>query len=152
MTYLLNSLIPDDNEENETALQKTIRIFAEEEYQTMNDCPFTMIEVKAVIQAQNAKTTPGIDRIPVLLLQKVFEFIPNDFLKVFNLCLKFGHFPKQWKIASVIVFLKSNDCNKENPSSYRPISLLSNLAKILEKLISNRISYYFHKNNLLSDN
>ena len=39
--------------------------------------------------------------------------------------------------------------SKLNFSNYRPISLLSNIEKILEKLIYNRVYNFFAKNNLI---
>lgn len=49
-----------------------------------------------------------------------------------------GAFPETWKVASVLPFAKPGK-DSTLPVSYRPISLLSLLSKIAEKLIANRI-------------
>ena len=50
-------------------------------------------------------------------------------------------FPKNFKTAKVIPIFKSG--NKQNIQNYLPISLLSSLTKILEKLIKNRLMNFF---------
>ena len=54
------------------------------------------------------------------------------------------------KIAEVIPIFKKGDCKQA--SNYRPISILSQLDKILEKLIYSRIINFIEKNDLLSEN
>jgi hypothetical protein len=46
-------------------------------------------------------------------------------------------FPDQWKIAHVIALLKKGDTSL--PSNYRPVSLLSCVSKILEKIVNKQI-------------
>ena len=54
-----------------------------------------------------------------------------------------------WKSASVVPILKSN--KKSNPSGYRPISLLSVVSKLPEKLIHSRISEHLAEHAPISD-
>src|SRR5215470_12727900 len=51
------------------------------------------------------------------------------------------HSPPNWKLAHIIPILKPNK-NPTDPTSYRPISLLSTISKLFEKLILNRIQQY----------
>ena len=54
-----------------------------------------------------------------------------------------------WKKARIIpIHKKGND--KKNPNSYRPISLLSCLVKLLEKVINRRLLSFLEDNNVLS--
>jgi hypothetical protein len=55
----------------------------------------------------------------------------------------------QLKIAKVIPIFKSGDSSKMD--NYRPISLLSNFSKILEKIVANRLTNFLETNNLLSN-
>ena len=57
-----------------------------------------------------------------------------------------GIFPSALKLAKVIPVYKKD--SKLDFSNYRPISLLSNLDKILEKLMYTRIVKFFNNNNL----
>ena len=59
-----------------------------------------------------------------------------------------GVFPDNLKIAKVVPVFKSGD--SEIPTNYRPISVLTYLSKIFEKVLYGRINDYFTKNNLLS--
>ncbi|GBN87302.1 RNA-directed DNA polymerase from mobile element jockey [Araneus ventricosus] len=58
--------------------------------------------------------------------------------KVFNKCQLHHYFLPSWKIAYVLMFLKPGQSHKL-PGNYRPISLLSNLRKIYEKVILARL-------------
>ena len=62
---------------------------------------------------------------------------------IFNLSFSSGVFPSGLKIAKVIPIHKKE--SKLKCSNYRPISLLSNLDKILEKLMHNRIYEFLEK-------
>lgn len=69
---------------------------------------------------------------------------------MYNECLHQGIFPKQWKIAEIKVLLKSAEKPATDIKSYRPISLLPVLGKVLEKLIAGRISFLSHNHPLAS--
>ena len=74
-------------------------------------------------------------------------------MKFQNHCLLFNKslhervFPDQWKIAYVIPLFKSGD--KSLPSNYRPVSLLSCVSKLLEKIVFKNIFNHLHENKLL---
>ena len=61
--------------------------------------------------------------------------------KHFNCCIDKGEFPNDLKHADIVpIYKKNNKCEKEN---YRPVSILSNLSKIYEKLMYNQLYEYF---------
>ena len=64
------------------------------------------------------------------------------------MCFREGAFPESYKIAQVIPLFKGG--TKEIVDSYRPISLLPALGKLLEKLISDRLMDYLEKFDLIS--
>ena len=59
-----------------------------------------------------------------------------------------GVFPNNLKIAKVVPIFKSGD--SEIPINYRPISVLTYVSKIFEKVLYGKLNDYFTKNNLLS--
>ena len=65
---------------------------------------------------------------------------------IFNPCIEQGKFLDSLKIAEVAPLFKRGDLNQAN--TYRPISLLSQFDKILEKLICNHLDHYLEKYNL----
>ena len=68
---------------------------------------------------------------------------------VINLCIGQGYFPSELKTAIVIPLFKKDD--KTDPNCYRPISILSTLSKVFEKILKSRIVSFMEKNNVLSD-
>ena len=64
-----------------------------------------------------------------------------------NASIETGMYPSQLKHAKIVPIFKSDD--KEEPGNYRPISLLSNLNRIFEKLMYNRLKIFIDQNNTL---
>ncbi|GBM58287.1 hypothetical protein AVEN_220203-1 [Araneus ventricosus] len=60
---------------------------------------------------------------------------------MFNKCLEFGVFPSTIKIGVIVLFYKEGK-SQNDPMSYRPISLLPSIGKLLEKLMSQRLSFH----------
>ena len=58
----------------------------------------------------------------------------------FNYCNAYGEFPNELKHAAIPVHKKNEKSNKTN---YRPVSILTNISKIYEKLWYNQLSKYF---------
>ena len=69
-------------------------------------------------------------------------------LPLFNLSLSQSKFPSQWKKANVSPIYKKND--RQNDTNYRPISLLSCIGKILERIVFIKLYEYCMRNNLLT--
>ena len=59
--------------------------------------------------------------------------------KFFTLLLENGYFPKEWKLAKVVMALKPGKSPK-TLDSYRPISVTSNLGKLFERVLLTRIA------------
>ena len=64
-----------------------------------------------------------------------------------SLSLSFGVFPSVLKIAKVVPVFKKD--SKLDYSNYRPISLLSNIEKILEELMYKRLYAFLSNNNII---
>ena len=70
--------------------------------------------------------------------------------ELFNKCLKESCFPDYWKVSSVVaVFKKVGE--RSNAKNYRPVSLLSVVSAIFEKLKNNEIVDHLEKCGLVSD-
>ena len=67
---------------------------------------------------------------------------------MFNLSLTLSTFPSGWKYANVTPVVKK-DC-PSNLKNYRPISLISILAKVMERLVYKHIYNYLIDNNLIT--
>lgn len=104
-------------------------------------------EIEATIAG--LKTTgPGLDGIHGFHLKLVRRLVAPLLCYIFNLIFKTGLFPQSLKIAKIVPVLKKGDARFMD--NYRPISILSFLDKVLEKLIETRLSRYLKKFNLLT--
>ena len=68
-------------------------------------------------------------------------------LKTFNKIWN-SSVPSHWKKAIVIPVIKKNKSPKD-PSSYRPIALTSTIAKTMEKMINDRLTYYLETQRII---
>lgn len=95
-------------------------------------------EINAEIHFLKNKKTPGHD----LISNEILKQLPNKAVlcltSIFNACLRLSYFPEIWKHAQIILFKKPNK-PKDATSSYRPISLLCCVSKLLEKVIASRL-------------
>jgi hypothetical protein len=87
-----------------------------------------------LVQIRQLKNTkaPGPDKIKHILLKQLPEPACQALLTILNNCLNASYFPKTWKTASTIMIPKPVK-DPHNPLSYRPISLLNIMGKVLEK-------------------
>lgn len=101
----------------------------------------------AVKGLKNMKA-PGYDGVFNLVLKKMSNKVYILLSNIFNKCLELHYFPSKWKLAKIIPILKPGK-DPTSPSSYRPISLLSSLSKLFEKLILSRLLAVVNENNIM---
>lgn len=77
---------------------------------------------------------------PYLVVDKAHQAFPSLLPTVFTASLKTGCFPSTWKHAACVVIPKGGKRDPHTPKAYRPISLLSNVSKVFEKLVAKRIA------------
>lgn len=101
--------------------------------------PFTMREVNDAIERfKDRNKAPGPDGITTRIIWAVHRCDPSLLFNIYNLCLRSGNFPDQWKKSRVVLLRKGNK-PEWTPSSYRPLCLLNDAGKILESLLAQRL-------------
>jgi hypothetical protein len=91
-----------------------------------------------IIKFLKSKKSPGVDNINNTLI-KHLPFLAIKFLSnIFNACFRLGHFSSSWKTAKIHPIRKPGK-DGTFAINYRPISLLSSLSKIFEKIILLRL-------------
>ena len=110
---------------------------------------FTLVDetvVEKVVKGLNPKSSCGKDGISTILLKKIIPEIKAPLTIIINQTLKTGIFPDKLKIAKVLPLFKNGD--KTVFTNYRPISLLSSISKIFERIIFDQLYKYFVTNKL----
>ncbi|KAL1394814.1 hypothetical protein pipiens_011694 [Culex pipiens pipiens] len=92
--------------------------------------------LKALSDVDAAKG-PGPDGIPPSLVKSCASSLAVPVKRLFNESLRQGVFPAMWKVASITPIHKSESTKKVE--NYRPISILNCLAKVLEKVVYERL-------------
>ena len=110
--------------------------------------PISENYVRDAIKILKPNKATGLDKISARLLKDSGHIIAPTLTSLFNLSLRTGIFPSVWKNARVIPLHKKGD--KQDPSNYRPISVLPTLSKILESAVHTQFYGYLTENNLIS--
>ena len=110
--------------------------------------PVSEDEVVSIIKSCKPKHSKDCDDINMYVLTKVTDQIVKPLAHIFNLSFSSGIFPSEMKTAKVIPLFKSG--NRSHFSNYRPISLLSQFSKILEKLFNLRLEQFLISNEIVN--
>jgi len=81
------------------------------------------------------KKAPGIDGLTGGILNKLPETAFGAIARMINSCLVNSVFPNEFKVANLCLLPKANKTDYTKGTSFRPISLLSCLSKVLERAI-----------------
>ena len=106
-------------------------------------CPFSPELVRGAIAKAGGSKARGVDGVSYPHLKHLGTKALDALMALYNWSVSGNCIPTRWKVASVIPILKPGK-DPTIPSSYRPISLLCNTAKILERLVLNEISLHIH--------
>ena len=106
-------------------------------------------EIMNIIDNLKNKKAPGLDGITSEILKSINSHICNPLAYLINNIFKTGIYPSVFKIGIIKPIYKNGD--KTDFQNYRPITLISSLAKVFEKVFKNRIESFLTKNNILSD-
>ena len=106
--------------------------------------------VKKVITNLDSSKTSGPDSIPVVVLKNCESELPYILAELFTKCLQESCFPDCWKVSLVVPEFK-NVGGRSTPKNYHPVSLLSMVSKVIEKLVNNRTVDHLEEYDLFSN-
>lgn len=115
----------------------------------LNFDPCDEQEILKVIESLKANKSPGIDGIQVTLLKRIAKSIVAPLRFLVNFSMRTGMFPVSLKTTLIKPIHKAGD--KSSVNNYRPISLVSNISKIFERIIHNRVTKFLEGCKILSE-
>ena len=99
--------------------------------------PIDWQTLNLTIKNMNNSNAGGSDGIPLRFIKDSLPVIASHLTTIMNTSLVTGIFPTARRFSIVVPILKSSEDN--DPSNYRPITLLPVLSKLLEKLVSTEL-------------
>jgi retron-type reverse transcriptase len=91
----------------------------------------------------------GVDKISSKILKLASPVISVTLTYIFNQSITLFSFPDEWKVARVLPLYKRG--HRNIPGNYRPISILTVISKIMERLLYDQLYDYLTKNEIISD-
>ena len=117
-----------------------------------NDYSFSIVSEIRILKRLGrlgAKKATGLDGIPARFVRDSASIIACPLRHVINLSLIQGSVPDDLKSARVVPIFKKND--KTEVGNYRPLSILSIISKVFERVVYNQLETYLDERKLLYD-
>ena len=113
-------------------------------------CTFKPVSESVVknLILKSAPKTCQLDPVPTPLLVECLNTLLPSLTALVNSSLSSGIFPEVFKTALVTQLLKKKSLAQNELKNYRPVSSLSFVCKIIEKLVLSQLSDHLSANNL----
>ena len=113
----------------------------------INEIFVTISEIVDILKIIDPYKASGTDKISHKMLKISPEKIAIPLQIIFNKSLRQCKYPSSWKNAHVIAIFKKGDTSL--PSNYRPISLISCVGKVMERIIYKHVYNHLIQNKLI---
>ena len=127
----------------------SLPVFSSRSNLKLHNISVTPKMVKKVIKNLDLSKRSGPDCISVVFLKDCEPELSYILAELFNMCIKESCSRDCWKVSSVVPVFK-NVRERSTAKNYHPVSLLSVVSKVFEKLINNRIVDHLEKCDLFS--
>ena len=111
---------------------------------------FSPSEVITAVRRQRSDAALGRNEISPRLFRKCLFTLLPCLVQLFSACLQCGYHPREWHTVRVLALRKPGKDDYLVSRSYRPISLLPALGKIMETLVSRHLIRFLETKCLLS--
>ena len=115
-------------------------------------CEFSTLSEDDTMKLRRLKISLTVDILPLELMQCIHTDLTPVFTRIINQSLSTGVFPSHLKQAIITPLLKSDKLDKNELSSYRPVSNLSYVSKLIETAVCNQLTTHIKSNNLWHGN
>lgn len=137
-TALCSKMFPPDSREGETPEHTKLRQDVDLNSDGQDECGVGEEEVRSCLSEMVNNRAPGHDGIEVRVLKESWGVLSTEITGIIRECLVSGQFPKRYKIGKLVILQKPGKPPGE-VGSYRPITLLSVMGKLVEKVIARRL-------------
>lgn len=104
----------------------------------------TVEEVTRLLSQLNARKSTGYDQLPAKLICKVCDVMAPAVTRLVNDMIDQCFFPSEMKYAEISPIFKKGD--SLDKTKYRPVSVLSCVSKVFEKVINKQLAEHFYDN------
>ena len=104
-------------------------------------------DVNKIIMKFPAKSC-DLDPMPSWLVKDCLCILLQPITQIVNTSLRTGVVPRCFKQAVITPLLKKPSLDKEILKNYRPVSNLSYISKVLERIVAHKVQTYIQENNL----
>ena len=111
-----------------------------DEQSSLTDIQTNPEEVCSLLASIDPSKSPGTDGVPSKVLKLAAAELAPSLTRLFNWSLSSAKLPTEWREATITPLHKKS--SKENPSNYRPISLLCITSKVLERIVHRRVMHH----------
>ena len=116
---------------------------------SMEDIDFCEDDIESIIMEIPQNSSPGPDGIPAILLRNCAAELKKPIYILWRASLDAGHLPKYMKNCVVTPVFKKGD--RSLAENYRPISLISHLCKLFERIIVKKLTAYLEEADLYNE-
>ena len=122
-------------------------------YPSPPQCPMiiTKLEVMEAIRRLKPDTATGPDGIANRIVKACSEKLVELLTPLFQACLEQAYHSRAFKTANTITLKKTGKDDYSAPNAYRPIALLNTLGKVMESIMSQKITHLEETHRLLPD-
>ncbi|KAE8224548.1 hypothetical protein CF319_g2583, partial [Tilletia indica] len=109
---------------------------------TLPDTPLTEHEVHEALFSQNPQKAAGPDEVGFRTLRLAWPIAKDTIVRLVEAALRVGWHPTSFRQSTLVALKKGGNRDPAEPRSYRLISLLPCLGKVLEKIVARRLTFY----------
>ena len=113
-----------------------------------NTFPEASVEEVTKIICESSRATCSLDPMPTALVKEAFPHLAHFITHIVNLALSSGTFLSKLKSAIVHPLIKKPNLDLESLNSYHPVSNLSFLSTVIEKVIASQTISWKHYSRL----
>jgi len=118
----------------------------------LSAAPLTSEDIKLAFSKSSPSSAPGPDGVPYSVWKKVNLVNPTIILELLSPLVAFGYHPPSPKTANGVGLDKPGKASYDSPASFRIIVLLKTISKILERIMTVRLSAIARSKGLLHHN